>query len=337
MRNLLWVRLCCAIAAVTGAVGLIEGPAPAQQDSGTAVYKQTLKSVVWLVTAKTRGKTIVTASGTGSVVDVARKLVLTNYHVIGDDDKVIALFPVYQKGQLVAERKFYSDLIGAKKVHVGKVIAKDMQHDLALVQLETMPSDVVPIRLARESVGPGQRVHSVGNPGGSGALWVYTSGTVRQVYRKQWRAKSGDEILEFDSKVVETQSPTNPGDSGGPLVNDRGELVAVTQGGAVDGQLLSLFIEVSEVKALLASKGLAKLVPPPPPVTAEKPPDPPKTENPPDDLAKQEQLAASKLKLAKLLHENGKLDKARERYEEIVATYPKTKAAEEAKRLLGRK
>jgi hypothetical protein len=101
-------------------------------------------------------------------------------------------------------------------------------------------------------------VHSVGNPGGSGALWVYTPGKVRQVYQKNWRAEVDGKTLSFKAKVVETDSATNPGDSGGPLVNDQGELVGVTQGGAIKAQLLSTFVDVGEVKRILANPDVAR-------------------------------------------------------------------------------
>src|SRR5205823_356163 len=77
---------------------------------------------------------------------------------------------------------------------------------------------------------PGQNVYSIGNPGGSSAMWLLTAGTVRQVSRKRWTAGGMGRLFELEAEVVETSSPTNPGDSGGPLVNDRGEQVGVTQG-----------------------------------------------------------------------------------------------------------
>ncbi len=48
----------------------------------------------------------------------------------------------------------------------------------------------------------------------------------------------------------------NTGDSGGPVVNDQGELVAVVQSAHVgrpgkEIRLLSIFIDLSEVKAFL--------------------------------------------------------------------------------------
>ena len=53
-----------------------------------------------------------------------------------------------------------------------------------------------------------------------------------------------------------------------------------------------------------------------------------------DDADKAEKDAARKLNLAKILLDDGKTAKAKERFEDIVAKYPKTKAAEEARELL---
>jgi S1-C subfamily serine protease len=303
--------------------------AQAPAEGAEKIYQRVLKSTVWVI-APIGDKMV--ATGTGSVVDHSRHIVLTNYHVVGKNDQVTVIFPVFQKGKVIPERDFYMKLYVSGAGAKGTVIAKDKKRDLALIRLEALPEGVHALRLAADSPSPGQDVHSVGNPGSSGALWVYTAGKVRQVYHKEWRASMRGEVLECDARVVETQSPTNPGDSGGPLVNNRGELVAVTQGGAKDATLLSLFIDISEVKALLVSK---KLMPKPAPVeVTEKPPP---TEKPkPADEEKLEKLAASKLKLAKTLAEDGKLDRAKERYAEIVHDYPKTKAAEEAQELLNK-
>src|SRR5262245_12808526 len=58
----------------------------------------------------------------------------------------------------------------------------------------------------------------------------------------------------------------------------------------------------------------------------------------PEEMSKPEpeSMAAAKLKLAKMLAESGKADKARQRYQEIIDKYPKTQAAGEAKQLLSR-
>ena len=105
-------------------------------------------------------------------------------------------------------------------------------------------------------VSPGQSVHSIGNPGGSGALWVYTPGKVRQVYAKNWKSEVDGRTLTFEADVIETDSPTNPGDSGGPLVNDKGELVGVTQGERSMLVCSARSSTSSEVKALLGSRAV---------------------------------------------------------------------------------
>jgi hypothetical protein len=86
----------------------------------------------------------------------------------------------------------------------------------------------------------------------SPALWVYTSGTVRQVVPDRWQAMGGSGVLSCEAWVVLTQSALNPGDSGGPVVNDAGELVAVVSGAGA-GQQNNTCIDVREVRALLAS------------------------------------------------------------------------------------
>jgi hypothetical protein len=153
----------------------------------------------------------------------------------------------------------------------------DKEGDLALVRLDRIPDGVPELSLAAASPEPGQTVHSIGNPGKSGALWVYTPGKVRQVYHKKWEAKIEEKKVQtFQAKVIETDSPTNPGDSGGPLVNDKGELVGVTQGGAIDAQALSIFVDLSEVKRLLNRRSVQALRTTEPVSTTPQVKDPPK-------------------------------------------------------------
>eukprot|EP00913_Durusdinium_trenchii_P023368 g21946.t1 len=204
------------------------------------VYQATLPSTVWVLTQR--------ASGTGFVFDAKQKLVATNYHVIRDNYNVGVVFPEVKNGELQVSRGYYR--MNARRLAIkARVIASDPQRDLAILQLERLPSGVKALKLAAKNASPGQRVHSIGNPGASDALWVYTSGTVRQVYQKSMRMRSG---FTVNAKVVETQSPINPGDSGGPVVNDQGELVGVSQSFRATSRLLSSSIAVSELKSLIA-------------------------------------------------------------------------------------
>ena len=164
-------------------------------------------------------------------------------------------FPEFSAtGQLIVDKAYYKKANKAAKDKCkAKVIYSNEACDLAILKLNYLPPGVIPLPLAKDRASPGQTVHSIGNPGASGALWVYTSGTVRTApYKKQWQSQGeGGMRLRHDAEIVETQSPTNPGDSGGPLVNEYGELVAVTQGISLGASSVNLFIDVSEVRKFL--------------------------------------------------------------------------------------
>lgn len=257
-------RIVCAalLGLATGALAVAQtkpdpAPAPKPGDPGANVYRQVVRSTAWIHSDRGGGRT---ATGSGSLVDKGRRLVLTNYHVVGDVKRATVFFPDYGANKkVIPERDHYTGR--ARQLGVpGEVVEVDKEGDLALVRIDRVPDGVPALELAADSPDPGQAVHSIGNPGRSGALWVYTPGKVRQVYAKKWKAKLDERtVLEFRAKVIETDSPTNPGDSGGPLVNDKGELVGVTQGGALDAESLSLFVDLSEVKRLVNRRSVQAL------------------------------------------------------------------------------
>ncbi len=341
MTARLGIQACSWV--LTLAVGANFGTVRAQTDSGEKIYQRALRATVWIVAPhgdpNPNGSRTV-ATGTGSLIDLTHRLIITNYHVVGDSNRVLALFPAFPNGKLRVEADYYRQQIKEGAGIHGEVIARDPGRDLALVRLERVPQGVHALRLATEGVSPGQRVHSIGNPGRSGALWVYTSGTVRTpAYHKRWSVKEGEKNLNFDAYVIETQSATNQGDSGGPLVNDQGDLVGVTHGYATNAQLLSLFIDAGEVRTFLKNHNqLAKLSPGTPGRAASRPSPEPGTEKstdaPQDAAAKLEQTAAAKLTLAKELADAGRIERAKDRFEKIIAEFPNTKAAQEAKTLL---
>jgi hypothetical protein len=208
------------------------------------VYNDTLRATTWVLSKNSDG----TSSGTGILVDEKQKLVVTNFHVVGDSRAAVIFFPDLEGDKPNCSRQHYLDNVRTLGIR-GRVIATDRKRDLALVQLDRLPEGAKAVELAETSIGPGEAVESVGNPGSTEALWVYTSGTVRAVYKKQFRTGAG----EHDFTVVETQAPINSGDSGGPVVNSEGKLVAVAQAIAPNARLVSYCVDISEVKAFLAS------------------------------------------------------------------------------------
>ncbi len=238
MRKALKQLVFTAFAVVT-----LLGPLPSAR-ADVKVYQEALGSTAWVL-AKNSGET---SSGTGVLVDAERKLVITNYHVVGDARAAVIFFPEIKDGQPIVSRQHY--LTNVKRLGTrGRVVGVDRKRDLALVELEQLPSGAKAIPLATSSIGPGEQVESIGNPGATEALWVYTSGTVRAVYQKKFRTGAG----EHDFKVVETQSPINSGDSGGPVVNSQGQLVAVSQAISPKARLVSYCVDITEVKDFLDS------------------------------------------------------------------------------------
>ncbi len=234
---------------VLGLVGVLlawaawAAPVTDRPPTGPELSEKTLPSVAWVVAGRNKG--------TGWLVDRGRRLLITNHHVVGDEDGVEVVFPLRSDGKVVTEREAYRD--EWKRIAVaGRVLKRDPDRDLALVQLQSAPEGAVGLTLAREGARPGDRVLSLGNRRDSEALWVCTVGRVRAVCRTDegyfWQGTK----LARGATVLVTDSPILEGDSGGPVVNDHGELVGVAAAVRWQAPLTSVAVDVSEVRAFLA-------------------------------------------------------------------------------------
>ncbi len=351
MPRIAGVPLFCLALAAVSAASLTQAVAQTKgkgKDKGFS-YSEALRSTVWIVVPDRpleEGKGVSIRTGTGSLVDKARGLVITNYHVVGGKDECRVFFPLLEKNEPVGDKRRYSRELNNASAYIrGRVVAREERCDLALVQLDQVPPGAVALRFAPSSVKPSDKLHTIGNPGASDFLWVYTDGTVRQLGRKQFRAtgRDGRDPIDLDCMIVESTSPVNPGDSGGPVLNDKGELVAVVQGHLSDAQARSMtyFIDVSEVRQFYdkAVKGV-RSVPSGPVTTAEKtkaePGKPAKPAVTASEDEKNEQFANFRLRQAKGYELDGDAAKARESAQEVIDKYPNSKAATEAKKLLER-
>jgi S1-C subfamily serine protease len=245
-------------ASVLGAVALAAALAVASgARANPEVYQRTVRSTAWVISLQ---EGVVKSTGTGVLIDVERKLVLTNYHVVADRPEVCLFFPSFDNNnELVVEPKQYVENVKGMGIK-GKVIQTNQKSDLAIIEAERLPRGIKAVALAAKSPSPGQRVHAIGNSGvEDGALWRYIKGDVRQVYRKKFKVGDPSGMsFQVTARVVETDAATNPGDSGGPVVNDKGELVAITESYSNGQRLVSSSIDVSEVRTLLAEVGKAK-------------------------------------------------------------------------------
>lgn len=217
--------------------------------AGNEIYQRLLKGSVFIA-CDVKEDWSSMAFGTGWVLDKERRIVVTNHHVVSEGlevrpERIVHVyFPYFEKGELLIDRWRYAK---ERKPIRAEIVDTDPKRDLALLILDEIPDEAIALPLSSQPTRPGDQVHQLGNPGASDAMWVYTSGTVRQVYRTTAKYPEG---LECDYLRVETQSPTNPGDSGGPVVNNAGEIVAINHASG-GGILMTHFIDVRELKELL--------------------------------------------------------------------------------------
>ena len=219
------------------------GPAdlPAQQ-----IYDQAIHSVVWIVTES--GNSISTGSG----VLIDSKLVVTNQHVIDNADRVYVLFPYRdQSGRLQKDLDFYLKNVewlvdNNYATGEARVIAQNVENDLAIVQLDWLPSTAREIqhdfsRNAEDSMKRGDKVHILGNP--RNRLWNWTQGTFlgpQQSCPVEDGELVGCLVMEGDA---------HGGNSGGPVLNGQGVLIGILSAGT--DETVSLAATTRNIKALL--------------------------------------------------------------------------------------
>lgn len=320
--------------AVKGTLTLEAKAAPPPVDT-EALYQKSVRAAVFITTASSSGSF---SMGSGSLIDVEKRLVVTNYHVVDKEEWVHVQFPYFDKnGVMVTDKKKYIERVPLGMAIKAEVQYRDSTRDLAIIKLTKAPPPGTPaLPLAETGVRPGKRVWNIGSPGAVDQVFSTTSGIVRCVGLQQYLVGGGSEVMHINARVLTVTLPTNPGDSGGPYINEKGELVAVHHAGQPRANLLSKAIDVSELKAFLAEKGyeikgVSKLTTP-----KVNPKDPPKTNPMPKDAPSADEKAAeSALRLAKTLAGNEDArDRYKERLREIVKKYPETVAGKEAKRLL---
>ncbi len=156
--------------------------------------------------------------GTGVVVG-RRGLILTAYHVLGEDSE-------------------YYVTTHDRKVFQARIKAADPRSDLAVLAPfdENLDIDLVPITLGdADGLRKGHFVIALGNPyaiardGQVSASWGMVSNLARKApLAPRRRESSGKPTLHHFGTLIQTDAKLNLGTSGGPLLNRRGEMVGLT-------------------------------------------------------------------------------------------------------------
>ncbi len=209
------------------------------------ITKQTIKSIVTVVSRSYRGSMVAgTSQGSGVVVDVSGGYcyVLTNNHVIEND--------VPNSQQIISVEDPWGNIYEAEiyKSPSKPDYAKSEEYDLALVCFKYSSANeniLLEIGLG-EDPKINEYVASLGTP--AGLQNAITYGTVMAYQPINADEDSSLQNIAFD--IILHNAPIDHGSSGGALVNAKGELVGINFAGYREGSY-GCAIPISKVKEFL--------------------------------------------------------------------------------------
>jgi S1-C subfamily serine protease len=180
---------------------------------------------------------------------IEKSLVLTCAKGLTRGDHVGVGFPIREDTRWDGERAAYKDAVGLALQgcwRSGVVLAIDSDRDLALIQLDSSPDFVQPVRLSDRLSLPGDRIHTMNHPSGLEFAWVYAGGVVRQ--RGGVTLASGENAKRVSTLLC--QLPGQAGSPGGPVLNGEGELVGVLAA-KESTQMVGYAVTVKEIISFL--------------------------------------------------------------------------------------
>ncbi len=196
--------------------------------------------------------------GTGFVIDREKRLLVTCRHVVGERKSAEVFFPWTRNGTLETDREEYlshrADLRKLGLLVKGKVLRTSDELDLALLELDSLPSGTPAVPLADSPLSVGERVVGFGNRADLETLWNVSPGVVRQTGKLADGYDWQGTLLAKDAPTVLLQMPVEQGDSGGPVVNARGELVAVVSGLRRQATLAAIGIRADAVRGFVSGR-----------------------------------------------------------------------------------
>ncbi|WP_394837830.1 Do family serine endopeptidase [Pendulispora rubella] len=163
------------------------------------------------------------ALGTGFILD-ANGHIATNAHVVEEADRVRVR---------LADKREYD----------AKVVGRDANLDLAVLELQGAPNRELPVASlgASEGVRVGEYVVAIGNPFGLGH--TVTMGIVSAKGRSIG-ASQYDDFIQTDASI-------NPGNSGGPLFDLKGQVVGINTAINPQGKGIGFAIPIDALKEVL--------------------------------------------------------------------------------------
>jgi S1-C subfamily serine protease len=225
--------LLCALASVAPAANDAAAPADAASApppvslSARKVYEQARSQLLQIRTVL-KGRASQTSVGSGFIVSKEGHIV-TNFHVVSE----VALEPTTHDLVYVTADGREAPL---------QILMLDVLHDLALLKIapaKDTPSafDALAFRPARQALGQGERMYSLGNPldVGFAVIEGNYNGLVERSFYPQ---------IFFSGAL-------SAGMSGGPALDQEGRVIGVNVARRVDGEQVSFLVPGNYASALL--------------------------------------------------------------------------------------
>ena len=189
------------------------------------IFEKYANSVVYIENQKDRG------TGSGFFINHKGLKIITNWHVV-ETAKNVTICLRTEDLNKVCDTDYYT----------GKVIKKNKQKDLAMIEVKGLPSSIKPVVYGKyKEVKIGQTAFAIGHP--EGLVWTFTNGMISQ---KRPEHKWSYKTSRHKAKTIQIQVPINPGNSGGPLFNKDQKLIGVNTFTS-EGENLNFAIAVDDL------------------------------------------------------------------------------------------
>ena len=205
---------------------------------------------------------VVGSGCSGTLIDLERRLILTNYHCVDSNVRVVTVQETQLDGTIKevkrvkletvdVSQKAYADyaLVGSA-TYVADLVAWEKRQDLALLQMRrediphTMQAHMPPngVELMR-----GETVYIVGNPLGLDAtIGVGVISSLNRTFEFAWTNGT-------PAPMIQHSAGSAGGNSGGSLFSFAGYLIGVPSAGARNATHIGLAIPLVTIKAFLTT------------------------------------------------------------------------------------
>ena len=189
------------------------------------IYEKFANSVVYKKKKKDRG------TGSGFFINHKGLKIITNWHVV-ETAKDVTICLKTEDLNRVCSTDFYT----------GKVIKKNKQKDLAMIEVKGLPKRIEPVEFGKyKDVKVGETAFAIGHP--NDLVWTFSDGRVSQKRPDyKWTYKNS----RHKANTIQINVNINPGNSGGPLFNKNQKLIGVNTF-TTEGENLNFAIAVDDL------------------------------------------------------------------------------------------